>query len=140
MRSSVGALPLAIASALSLLCHCSLGPSASEKAEAGLITRAIDVLRDAPNSQKAALLDELKAKACAVPDLCELQRVCVEGYGQHVGALSETERAKGLLAQGGDASEASRALDYARSELVEAAPKIAHCADIEGAARRKYKP
>jgi hypothetical protein len=98
------------------------------------------VLRDAPNAQKAALLDGLKSTSCAVPDLCELQRVCIDGYGQHVAALSETERAKGLLANHGDAAEASRALDYARSELAEASPKIAHCADAEGAARRKYKP
>ena len=123
-----------------LLCRCSLGPSASDKAEAGLISRAIDVLRDAPNASKGALLDGLKSVNCSVPDLCELQRVCVDGYGQHVAALSETERAKGLLASGGDASEASRTLDYARAELAEAAPKIAHCADAEGAARRKYKP
>ncbi|MET0790503.1 MAG: hypothetical protein ABW061_03200 [Polyangiaceae bacterium] len=123
-----------------LLCHCSLGPSASEKTEAGLITRAIDVLRDAPNAQKGELLDGLKSANCAAPDLCELQRVCVDGYGQHVAALSETERAKTLLTTGGDPAEASRTLDYARSELAEAAPKIAHCADAEGAARRKYKP
>jgi hypothetical protein len=123
-----------------MLCRCSLGPSAGEKAEAGLITRAIDVLRDAPNAQKGGLLDGLKSAACAVPDLCELQRVCIDGYGQHVAALSETERAKTLVAVGGDAAEASRALDFARSELAEAAPKIARCADAEGAARRKYKP
>ena len=122
-----------------LLCHCSLGPSATEKAEAGLITRAVDVLRDAPNAQKAELLDSLKSVSCAVPDLCELQRVCIDGYGQHVAALSETERARALMSAN-KAPEASRTLDYARAELAEAAPKIAHCADAEGAARRKYKP
>ena len=82
----------------------------------------------------------MKSASCAVPDLCELQRVCIDGFGQHVAALSETERAKTLVASGGDAAEAGRALDYARSELAEAAPKIAQCADAEGAARRKYKP
>jgi hypothetical protein len=123
-----------------LLCECSFGPSATEKAEAGLISRAIDVLRDAPNAQKGELLDGLKSVSCAVPDLCELQRLCVDGYGQHVAALSETERAKALVAAAGDAAEAGRALDYARSELAEAAPKIARCADAEGAARRRYKP
>lgn len=121
-----------------MLCQCSLGPSSSEKAEAGLITRAIDVLRDAPNAQKGELLDALKSVSCGAPELCELQRLCVDGYGQHVAALSETERAKGLLAS--NPAEANRALDYARSELAEAAPKIARCADAEGSARRKYKP
>ncbi len=97
------------------------------------------MLRDAPNPQKAALLDSLKSLSCAVPDLCELQRVCIDGYGQHVAALSETEHAKALMSSN-NALEASRTLDYARAELAEAAPKIARCADAEGAARRKYKP
>ena len=104
-----------------------------------MITRAIDVLRDAPNPQKAALLDTLKSVSCAVPDLCALQRVCIDGYGQHVAALSETERARALMSSN-NALEAGRTLDYARVELAQAAPKIAQCADAEGAARRKYKP
>ncbi len=123
-----------------LLSGCSLGPSASDKAEAGLITRAIDVLRDAPNAQKGELLDGLKSASCSAPDLCELQKQCVDGFGQHVAALSETERAKGLLKSGGSDTEAAQALDYASKELAEAAPKIAKCADVEGAAKRKYKP
>ena len=123
-----------------LFTGCSLGPSASDKAEAGLIARAIDVLRDAPNAQKGELLDALKAATCTAPDLCELQKQCIDGFGQHVAALNETERAKGLLKSGGSDTEAAQVLDYARKELTEAAPKIAKCADAEGAAKRKYKP
>jgi hypothetical protein len=123
-----------------LAASCSLGPSASDKAEAGLLTRAIDVLRDAPNAGKGPLLDSLKAASCSIPDLCELQKQCVDGYGQHVAALSETERAKGLLKSAGSETQAAQALDDASKELAEAAPKIAKCADAEGAAKRKYKP
>ena len=123
-----------------LAASCSLGPSASDKAEAGLLTRAIDVLRDAPNAGKGALLDSLKAASCTIADLCELQKQCVDGYGQHVAALSETERAKRLLKSAGSETEAAQALDYAAKELAEAAPKISKCADAEGAAKRKYKP
>lgn len=123
----------------SLLCQCSLGPSASEKAEAGQISRAIDVLRDAPNAQKGELLDTLKAIGCAAPSLCELQRLCVDGYGQHVLALSETARAKALIAAGDTQGEASGILSAAQAELAEAAPKIARCADAQGAAHRAYK-
>ena len=123
----------------SLLCQCSLGPSASEKAEAGQISRAIDVLRDAPNAQKGELLDTLKAIGCQAPPLCELQRLCVDGYGQHVLALSETARAKALILAGDAPGEASGILSAAQAELAEAAPKIARCADAQGAAHRSYK-
>ena len=122
-----------------LLCHCSLGPSANEKAEAGRISRAIDVLRDAPNAQKGELLGALKAVACEVAPLCALQRVCVDGYGQHVLALSETARAKALIAAGDAQGEAGMILNSAKVELAEAAPKIARCADAQGAAHRTYK-
>ena len=122
-----------------LLSQCSLGPSATEKAEAGRISRAVDLLRDAPNEQKAQLLDTLKAVSCEAADLCELQRLCVDGYGQHVFALGETARAKSLLKSGGSDSEASQALDSAGRELAAAAPKISRCADAQGAAHRKYK-
>jgi len=52
-----------------LLSQCSLGASASEKAEAGRISRAIDQLRDAPNPQKGELLDALKAAQCETAEL-----------------------------------------------------------------------
>jgi hypothetical protein len=122
-----------------LLSQCSLGASASEKAEAGRINHAIDQLRLAPNPQKGALLDALKSVSCENPELCELQRVCVEGYGQHVFALAETARAKSLLIAPDGAAEAARILDFAQSELAQAAPKISHCADAQGATQRKYK-
>ena len=125
--------------------QCSLGASATEKAEAGRISRAIDVLRDAPNAQKAELLGALKSAHCEAADLCDLQRLCVEGYAQHVQALSETARAKALLTTAGAGagaqaeSEAAAALDSARRGLSLAASKIGRCADAQGAAHRKYK-
>jgi hypothetical protein len=122
-----------------LLSQCSLGASASEKAEAGRISHAIDQLRVAPNTQKGELLDALKAVNCETAELCELQRVCVDGYGQHVFALTETARAKSLMATPDGAAEAARILDFAQSELAQAAPKISHCADAQGATQRKYK-
>jgi hypothetical protein len=72
-------------------------------------------------------------------DLCELKRQCVVGYAQHVAALNETARAKSLLLKGGSDEEAVRALSAASAELASAAPKIAVCADAQGAAHRKYK-
>ena len=54
-------------------------------------------------------------------------------------ALSETARAQALIATGDSKGEAPGVLDYAASELAQAAPKIAKCTDAQGAARRKYK-
>ncbi len=121
-----------------LLCQCSFGPSASEKAEAGRISRAVDLLRAAPNSQKGELLDTLKSVSCETADLCELQKQCVAGYGQHVFALSEIARAKASMAAGNSA-DAAGVLGSAQTELAEAEPKIGVCADAQGAAHRKYK-
>jgi hypothetical protein len=118
---------------------CSLGASASEKAEAGRLSRAVDQLRDAPNPQKGELLDALKAVHCETTELCELQRTCVDAFGQHVFALAETTRAKSLMATPEGTAEAARILDFAQSELSQAAPKVSHCADVQGATKRKYK-
>jgi len=96
-------------------------------------------LRDAPNPQKAQLLDALKAVQCENAELCELQRICVEGFGQHVFALAETTRAKSLLTTPEGKAEAARILDFAQSELGQAAPKISHCAEAQGVTKRKYK-
>ena len=122
-----------------MLSQCSLGASATEKAEAGRLNHAIEQLRGAPNPKKGELLDALKSVHCETADLCELQRVCVEGYGQHVFALRETARAKSLLATPDGAAEAATILDFAQRELAHAAPKINHCADAQGATQRKYK-
>ena len=97
------------------------------------------MLRQAPNEQKAELLVSLKSASCVNADLCELQRLCVEGYSQHIAALSDTARAKSLLKNGGSDAEAAQALNLASTELRAAAPTIARCADAQGAAHRSYK-
>ena len=126
---------------LLILCvpGCSLGPSASQKAEAGQISRAIDVLREAPNAQKPALFAQLQSVACETPDLCELKQICSAGYAMHLGGLSETARAKALLADGGADAQVNQALEAAQAALAQAEPQIAKCADAQGAAHRKYK-
>jgi hypothetical protein len=124
-----------------LLCAtaCSLGPSASQKTEAGQISRAIDVLREAPNAQKPALFAQLQRAACEAPDLCELKQICSAGYAMHLGGLSETARAKALLADGGADAQVNQALEAAKAALTQAEPQIAKCADAQGAVHRKYK-
>jgi hypothetical protein len=123
------------------VCSCSLGASASQKAEAGRISRAIDVLREAPNAQKGALFAQLQNASCELPDLCELKRLCVAGYAEHLRGLDQTAHAKALLADSGAeaATEAIAALGAAKTALSKAEPQIAQCADAQGAAHRKYK-
>ena len=121
------------------LSQCSLGPSASQKAEAGRISRAIDLLREAPNAQKTELFADLEGASCETPDLCQLKRLCTAGYTQHLRGLSQTAEAKALLMGGAADSEVSRALDAAKTALAQAEPQIARCADAQGAAHRRYK-
>lgn len=128
-----------LAASLISLCQCSLGPSASEKAEAGRISRAIDLLREAPNAQKSELFSQLQSASCETPELCALKRQCEAGYAQHLSGLEQTARAKALLADGGARAEVMTALDTAHRSLSEAEPQIAKCADAQGAAHRKYK-
>jgi hypothetical protein len=123
-----------------LLSQCSLGPSASQKAEAGRISYAIDALRDAPNSAKQQLFAALQSAACETPDLCALKQQCMTAFEEHLRALAETARAKSLLMSPGNEAEAAKALDSAETGLSQAAPEIAKCTDAQGAAQRKYKP
>ncbi|HEX3777583.1 MAG TPA: hypothetical protein VHV51_24105 [Polyangiaceae bacterium] len=120
-------------------CACSFGPSATEKAEAGNLSRAIDLLREAPNAQKPELFTALQSTSCETPDLCELKRICESGYAKHLSGLRQTAAAKSLLADGGADGEVVNALAAATAALEEAAPQIAQCADAQGAAHRKYK-
>jgi hypothetical protein len=127
------------AALLAALVRCSLGPSADQKAEAGRISRAIDLLREASNPQKPEFFTQLQNAPCATPDLCALKQVCTAGYAEHLAGLTQTAHAKALLADGGTDAVVSQALDAATKALTEAAPHIAACADAQGAAHRKYK-
>jgi len=97
-------------------------------------------LRDAPNSAKQQLFAALQKAACETPDLCALKQQCVTGFEAHLHALSETARAKSLLMSPGNETEAAIALTAAETGLSQAAPEIDQCADLQGAAQRKYKP
>ncbi|HEY4104535.1 MAG TPA: hypothetical protein VGM44_11625 [Polyangiaceae bacterium] len=122
-----------------LFCACSFGPSAAEKAEAGTLSRAIDLLREAPNAQKRELFTALQKTSCETPDLCELKKICESGYAKHLSGLEQTATAKSLLADGGADGEVVDVLAAATASLKEAEPQIARCADAQGAAHRKYK-
>jgi len=115
------------------------GPSSQEKAEAGGLCRAIDVLRNAPNAAKSELLATLAATPCERPALCELKQSCLAAYRLHVLGLAQEARAKSALASGAAADEISRLLDGARDELERARPLVATCVDRQAAIKRRYK-
>ena len=81
----------------------------------------------------------LKNARCQLADLCELKRVCLEGFQRHVAGLNLTVQAKRLLTGGASDAEARRALDLASAELKASAPVLTRCADAQGAAHRTYK-
>ena len=55
-------------------------------------------------------------------------------------ALGETARAKSLMQNPGNEAAAAKVLISAETSLHEAAPEVGKCADLQGAAQRKYKP
>jgi hypothetical protein len=123
--------------ALALAIAC--GPSSEEKAEAGGLCRAIDVLRNAPNAAKSELLATLAALPCARPALCELKQSCLAAYRLHVHGLAQEAQAKSELASGAAADTIGSLLDGARDELERARPLVASCVDQQSAVKRRYK-
>ncbi|HEY2409665.1 MAG TPA: hypothetical protein VGI10_26855 [Polyangiaceae bacterium] len=115
------------------------GPSVEEKAEAGTLNRAIQVLRNAPNPMKASSLAALAATRCERPELCTLRDRCADAYGLHVQGVEDEARAKQMLATDAAAATIDAVLDRARDELGRARPLVEKCADAQGDLQRRYK-
>jgi hypothetical protein len=113
--------------------------SPEEQAEAGRLSRAVDRLRDAPNSEKPALLAALSALSCTIPALCQFRAECVSAYERHVHGIDLTEQARLRLAALGDAGDVSKLLDRAGAELESAKTGAARCTDTQGVVRRRYR-
>lgn len=103
--------------------------------EAAKLSRAIDGLRDAPNSAKASHLEQLRKATCSHGDTCGLRDRCAQAYALHVDALQlisaarkETDAAKQLLA-----------VTKAELELKQALTKTAACTDAQGELIRAHR-
>ncbi len=131
MRARIAALACALA--------CACGPSSEEKAEAGALSRAIDLLRNAPNAGKAPLLNALKATRCTRPELRALQDRCADAYGLHVRGVEHELEAKAKLAAGADAGTVSALLASAEDELNRARPLVERCTDQQAELKRRYR-
>ncbi|HEX3595270.1 MAG TPA: hypothetical protein VHU80_09220 [Polyangiaceae bacterium] len=135
---------LRIAVALVLLstapCACKTEKDEAVRAEAGRVTRQIELLRGAANAAKAPYLNALEQTACAAPDVCQLRQVCVDAYTLQEKALASVASVRKAAEQtGSDVPEgASLVLSEAEAELARAKGMAGQCADLEGAVERKY--
>ena len=105
---------------------------------AGRVSRAIELLRNASNEDKAGPLAALVQLGCTGPDVCATRDACVSGYTLHVEALALTQRAKAQF-RDGKTPDAAKFLLTAQEKLTEASRRVADCTDREGALRHRYK-
>ncbi|MBN2194263.1 MAG: hypothetical protein JW751_15710 [Polyangiaceae bacterium] len=122
---------------LAAACHGGRGPTA--RAEADAVVRAVAVLRDAPNAEKAALLPPLAAVDCTAPDVCALRNACLDAYRLHVGALAERDDLTRVLAASGRPPNASARLAGIERDLTKAHALALDCAQGELALRARYR-
>lgn len=140
--------PLLAVSLAALTCLVFAGCEAElrqrEAAEAGRISRAIDVVRRAPNAQKEPPLLALKAQPCSFEDVCQAQSVCVQAYELHTKGLQSSRTARHALRQvdGGDAGAdqqgVGRLVADSKRQLERAKALMNRCLAAQGALRRKF--
>jgi hypothetical protein len=122
------------------LCCAALGceSDAAAKAEAGKLSHALDVLREADNAQKASALAELRAVGCTQPETCGVQSACVAAYEAHVRGLEGIAQSK-RLAHEDAGPEVPALLESARESLERAKGLAQKCADAQGELVRRYR-
>ena len=109
-----------------------------EQQSAARVARAIELVREAPNSAKAEPLAALAKLGCSGTDVCKTRDACAHAYTEHVEALTLPAAARQKLADG-DAAEAAKLLGAAEAKLAAADAKVTACTDAEGSLRRHYK-
>ena len=128
------------AAALGALALLACDPTKELRAQqsAGGVLRALKVVHDAPNADKARALPGLSQAPCSGEGVCELRDDCRAAYALHVEGVTLTLAAKQRLADG-DATSASKLLGSAEEKLKAAAPQVDGCIERAGALRRRYK-
>lgn len=108
------------------------------KISAARLSRAIAVVRDAPNDAKAGPLAELAKLPCAAPEVCDTRDACAKAYTLHVDAVGLTGAAR-MKVMDGQSAEAASLLVAAQQKLGTAAAQVEDCVRREGALRVRYK-
>jgi hypothetical protein len=125
--------------AASLMTACHGEGAEARRAEAGRITHSVQALRDAPNEGKKPPLAALQREACSADDLCALQKKCVAAYSLEVAALDAVAAVRRAIKDPGPLpTEAANLLGQAKADLDRAQELASTCADLEGAAVRRY--
>ncbi len=114
-----------------LLASCSR-VSPERRAEFEQISRAIDVLRNAPNEHKAQRIQPLRELSCDA--YCDLRDTCVSAYEIHIAALELIERARSKP------NLIEEELDQAELRLGRAKDAATACAAEQGRLRLEMNP
>jgi hypothetical protein len=128
---------------LGLIACSSTDPA--KKSEAAALSRAIEALREAPNSAKNEALSNLRGLPCSDAEICAAQSACVAGYEGLVRALEDVESGKALAAAPSanrppdDQKTLTETLARAQASLERSKPLTEKCATAQGELIRKYK-
>ncbi len=118
---------------MSLVTACD--DKSKQRDEAASLSRAVDELREAPNSAKADKLKGLRALGCNHADTCGFRDQCAEAYAEHVKGLEGIARAKAM----DDPFRSAAELKKAEESLKSAEQKTGACADRQGQLVREYR-
>jgi hypothetical protein len=113
---------------------CERDESRAERLEFARLSRAVDVLRTAENSQKRPPFERLRAEACEF--FCDYQKLCIAAYELHLEGLSAIEEAR-LLAATADEALVAPALGLAEAKISEARRRTTECAAKQGEIERQ---
>jgi hypothetical protein len=108
------------------------------KAEAGKVSHAVEVVRNADNAAKKPALDELRALPCSRPETCGVQSACVAAYELHLRGLDEIDQIQKRVAAGDAPGDLPAQLESARKGLERAKSLAQKCADAQGELGRRY--
>jgi hypothetical protein len=106
--------------------------------DAPRVVRAIELLRDAPNDEKAPHLRALVAEPCSSPDVCVLKELCVGAYERHVRALDAQRTIQHGLRAGAASADLQALLERTADDLARARDAAQRCADEEARVRSAH--
>lgn len=125
---------------LSAFLACERDKLEQERAEAGRVSRAVDLLRRAPNADKGQKLQALRATGCTFPRVCEFRHACVQAYESYVTAIDGAQAARRALAQdAGPTEDAARLVLQSEKRLKQSHELQRKCLAVQGALREELK-
>lgn len=130
---------LGCAALLALACRSEAEREASAEIERiGVLVRA---LRDAATNEKAEPLERLRAEKCKAPAACELQQICVQGYGLYERAQKATRTIREAVSSGNaNPALVKELLDGNEVDLGRSKQLMDQCVATEGRLLREYHP